>query len=80
MGDYGGLGSRRMLPTITRTGRLQAECPMDSLGMIECAWTDPYSLVIPHSADATDWMQRLLPREAHRERRRQAAIHHVHGA
>lgn len=56
MGYYGGLGGRRMMSTITRTGRLQPECPMDSLGMIECAWTDPYSLAIPHSADATDWM------------------------
>ena len=47
MGYYGGLGGRRMMPTITRSGRLQAECPTDSLGMIECAWADPYSLVIP---------------------------------
>ena len=56
MGYYGGLGGRRMMPTTTRTGRLQAKCPTDSLGMIECAWADPYSLVIPRSVDATDWM------------------------
>ncbi len=56
MGSYGGLGARRMIPTVTRTGRLQPDCPMDSLGMIECAWLDPYSLVVPRSADATDWM------------------------
>ena len=56
IGYYGGLGGRRLMPTITRTGRLQAACPIDSLGMIECDWIDPYSLVIPRSADATDWM------------------------
>ncbi len=56
MGYYGGLGGRRMLPTITRTGKVQPSCPMDALGMVECNWTDPYVLTVPGSADPTNWM------------------------
>jgi N,N-dimethylformamidase beta subunit-like protein/carbohydrate binding protein with CBM6 domain/Big-like domain-containing protein len=56
IGYYGGLGSRRMLPTITRTGTVQPTCPMDSFGMVECDWTNPYVLTVPNSSDPTDWM------------------------
>jgi hypothetical protein len=56
MGYYGGLGGRRMLPTITRSGTVQPACPMDSLGMVECNWTNPYVLNVPGTADPTDWM------------------------
>jgi hypothetical protein len=56
MGYYGGLGGRRMLPTITRTGTVQSPCPMDSLGMVECNWTNPYVLTVPNTSDPTDWM------------------------
>jgi hypothetical protein len=56
MGYYGGLGGRRVIPTITRTGKVQPACPMDSLGMVECNWTDPYVLAVPNSSDPTNWM------------------------
>jgi hypothetical protein len=56
IGYYGGLGGRRMLPTITRTGTVQPACPMDSLGMVECNWTNPYVFTVPNSTDPTDWM------------------------
>jgi len=56
IGYYGGLGGRRMLPTITRARTVQPPCPMDSLGMVECHWTNPYVLTVPHTSDATNWM------------------------
>ncbi len=57
MGYYGGLGGRRMLSTISRTGVVQSACPQDSVtGLIECNWIDPYVLNIPRTADPTDWM------------------------
>jgi len=56
IGYYNGLGGRRMLPTITRTGTVQPPCPTDSLGTVECRWTNPYTLDVPNSSDPTDWM------------------------
>ena len=55
MGYYGGAGARKML-TVTLPGTAQPACPMDSFGMVECNWINPYSLNIPASADPTDWM------------------------
>ncbi len=51
LGDYQGLGGRRMMPTINRTGTAQPTCPMDSFGMVECSWGDPYALNVP-----ADWV------------------------
>ncbi|HEV7922140.1 MAG TPA: N,N-dimethylformamidase beta subunit family domain-containing protein [Thermoanaerobaculia bacterium] len=52
LGWYGGLGGRRMLPTINRTGiRQSVPPPAPDTGMVECQWTDPYILNIP-----TDWV------------------------
>src|ERR1051326_5217766 len=48
IGYYNGLGGRRMLPTITRTGTVQPPCPTDSLGTVECRWTNPYTLDVPN--------------------------------
>src|SRR6266851_9431737 len=56
MGYYGGLGGRRMMPTITSPGTQQPDCPMDSFGTVECNWVNPYVLTIPSTADPTDWM------------------------
>jgi hypothetical protein len=57
MGYYGSLGGRRMMPTISRTGRTQViPSPDPTTGIVECNWADPYVLNIPNSADATDWM------------------------
>jgi len=57
VGYYGGLGARRMMPTITRTGRAQIiPPPAPTTGLVECDWVDPYILNIPNSADATEWM------------------------
>jgi len=55
MGYYGGAGARKML-TVTLPGTAQPACPMDSFGMVECSWINPYTLTIPVSADPTDWM------------------------
>jgi hypothetical protein len=57
MGWYGGAGARRMMPTITRTGVQQPlPSPDPDTGLIECQWTDPYTLTIPADAtDPTDW-------------------------
>src|SRR4051812_29163925 len=46
-GWYQGLKARRMLPTITVSGIAQPDCPMDSLGIIECHWTANYTLNVP---------------------------------
>jgi hypothetical protein len=56
MGYYGGLGGRRMMPTITSPGTQQPDCPMDSFGTAECNWINPYVLNIPSTPDPTDWM------------------------
>lgn len=57
VGYYGGLGARRMMPTISRSGRVQViPAPATATGLMECDWADPYLLNIPNSADATDWM------------------------
>jgi hypothetical protein len=57
MGYYGGLGARRMMRSITMTGRTQPIPTPDPItGLIECNWTNPYTLTIPNSADPTDWM------------------------
>jgi len=52
MGYYNGLGARRMLPTITRSGIKQIVPPPDpDLGIVECNWIDPYVLNVP-----ADWV------------------------
>src|SRR5438270_1897918 len=48
MGYYGGLGGRRMMPTVTLRGMKQPACPMDATtGLVECNWINPYTLSIP---------------------------------
>lgn len=57
LGHYGGLGARRVLGPITRTGTAQVMPTPDPVtGLIECAWINPYVLNIPNSSDPTDWM------------------------
>lgn len=52
LGWYGGLGGRRMLPTINRTGiRQTIPPPAPDTGIVECKWIDPYTLNIP-----ADWV------------------------
>jgi hypothetical protein len=57
MGWYGGLGARRMTPTIYRTATVQSvPAPDPSTGVVDCNWTDPYILQIPYnSVDSSDW-------------------------
>ncbi|HET7437641.1 MAG TPA: N,N-dimethylformamidase beta subunit family domain-containing protein [Thermoanaerobaculia bacterium] len=56
MGWYGGAGARKMLGPIVRTGVQQPMPSPDPVtGLIECNWTDPYTLTIPNTADPTDW-------------------------
>jgi regulation of enolase protein 1 (concanavalin A-like superfamily) len=57
IGYYQGLGGRRMTDPVTLTGIKQVmPSPDPTTGLIECAWTNPYTLTIPASADPTDWM------------------------
>jgi hypothetical protein len=50
-GWYDGLGGRRMTDAIERTGIQQTVPAADANGMIECNWTDPYTVTIP-----ADWL------------------------
>lgn len=51
-GWYGGAGARRVAPTVTRTGIRQViPTPDPVTGLIECNWTDPYTITIPN-----DWV------------------------
>jgi hypothetical protein len=56
-GWYGGTGGRRVASTITLVSSSQPNCSNDQVtGLIECAWTNPYTLQIPNdTADPTDW-------------------------
>ena len=48
MGWYGGTGSRQVLGPVTLTGiRQPIPTPDPSTGLLECAWTNPYSVTIP---------------------------------
>jgi hypothetical protein len=55
LGWYGGDGGRKLFGPVTRTGGTQPTPAPDTLGKIECAWTNPYVLAVPNSADPTDW-------------------------
>jgi hypothetical protein len=56
MGWYGGLGGRKVLGPIHRTGILQPTPAPDAVtGLIECNWTDPYVIDVPGTEDHTDW-------------------------
>lgn len=57
LGWYGGLGGRRMLGPITRTGiRQPAPSLQPATNLIECAWNSPYTLTVPYDAgDPTVW-------------------------
>ncbi len=52
LGWYGGRGARRVAATVTRTGIRQIiPSPDPVTGLIECNWTDPYTITIPN-----DWV------------------------
>jgi hypothetical protein len=56
MGWYNGLGARRILPTIHRTGTVQAAPVVDPVtGMVECNWVDPCVLVTVSATDSSEW-------------------------
>ena len=56
MGWYGGLGARRILPTISRAGTRQViPMPDPDTGMVECNWSDPCILTASSATDATEW-------------------------
>jgi len=57
MGWYGGLGARRMMEPIQRSGIKQPPPIEDEdSGLVECNWQDPYVLRIPDSpSDPTAW-------------------------
>jgi hypothetical protein len=57
MGWYGGTGGRQVLGPITRNGIVQPAPFSDpATGLIECNWSDPYTLNIPRLPDGTEWM------------------------
>ncbi len=48
LGYYQGLGGRQMTSPVTRTGLTQiTPAPDPVTGMVECRWTNPYTLTIP---------------------------------
>jgi hypothetical protein len=56
LGWYGGAGARQVLGPVTRTGVSQPIPAPDADGLIECAWTDPYTISVPNNgSDPTDW-------------------------
>ncbi len=56
LGWYGGLGGRQMTNPVTLQGTQQAvPAPDPTTGIVECHWTNPYTLTIPNSSDPTDW-------------------------
>jgi len=57
VGWYGGVGGRQVAGPITRTRTAQPACPMTDTAtrLVECAWTNPYVLNVPGTADPTDW-------------------------
>jgi hypothetical protein len=57
MGNYGGLGGRRMMNTVTLPGTAQiTPAPDPVTGLLECNWLNPLVLDIPNDADPTVWM------------------------
>ena len=58
MGWYGGAGSRQVMAPVQRPGVKQPMPTADpATGLVECNWTNPYTLTIPNNAnDPTDWM------------------------
>jgi hypothetical protein len=55
MGWYGGVGARKVLGPIVRTGVHQPMPIPTSDGFLECRWSDPYTISVPNSGDPTDW-------------------------
>lgn len=56
LGWYGGLGGRQMTDPVTLLGTQQAvPAPDPTTGIVECHWTNPYTLAVPNSSDPTDW-------------------------
>ncbi len=58
MGWYSGAGSRQVMGAVQRAGVKQPmPTPDPAMGLIECNWTNPYTLTIPNNtSDPTDWM------------------------
>jgi PKD repeat protein len=57
MGWYGGVGARRVLGPVQRTGAVQPVPTTDpATGLVECRWTNGYVVSVPNTAtDPTDW-------------------------
>jgi hypothetical protein len=56
MGWYAGAGARRMMSPVQLTGTKQTiPAPDPITGIVECQWTNPYTLAIPFSSDQTNW-------------------------
>lgn len=56
LGWYGGVGGRKMTDPVTLQGTQQViPTPDPTTGIVECHWTNPYTLSIPNSSDPTDW-------------------------
>ena len=57
VGWYGGAGARRMMAPVQLTGTKQTiPAPDPTTGIVECQWTNPYTLNIPNdTSDSSDW-------------------------
>lgn len=61
LGYYQGLGGRQMTSPVTRTGLSQiTPAPDPVTGMVECRWTNPYTLAVP-----ADWVSGLYVARLH---------------
>src|SRR5262249_51940664 len=56
MGWYGGAGARLMSAGVTLAGTVQPiPAPDPTTGLVECDWTNPYTIAVPGDAVSTDW-------------------------
>jgi hypothetical protein len=75
MGWYGGAGARLVVGNIRRTGIKQTIPEADAeTGLIECDWTDPYTLTTADPADPTNWLSGIYLAKLTTDRGKQSYI------
>ena len=69
MGWYDGLGARRILGPVQRTGTRQViPQPNAVTGLVECDWIDPYVITIPHDWVSGVYLVKLTANAAQKEK------------
>lgn len=78
IGYYQGLGARRMTAPVTLAGiRQPTPTPDPVTGLIECRWTNPFTLDVPANPDPTEWMSGVYYVKLTGSSGRQQYIHFV---